>query len=72
MGAVVVLHKSQKEKGTVPFFANPEGTVPFFENGCAIREMDADEKGDSPLRQWPSEPAARRISGAATWVSSLR
>ena len=59
MGAAVVLHKSQM--GTLPIFPSRENE----ENGKRPQFPAA-------IAQCESEPAARRISGAATWDSSLR
>jgi len=63
MGTAGVLHKSQSEKGTHT----------FFERQRATPTGRPAEKGVRPLfGQWPSEPAARRISAGASCDSSLR
>ena len=72
MGATVVLHKSQM--GTVPFAGLPaKADCPLLQEEPVTKNR-AGKRGASPLAspQWPSEPAARRISGAATCDSSLR
>ena len=68
MGATGVLHKSQKggrKKGTRPFLKK-KGARPLFalSAGSASQSEGPD--------QWPSDPAARRISVGATCDSSLR
>ncbi len=73
MGADVVLHKSQSEEAQ-------RGRSPSGEDGVTSAAGPRPE-GERPLRvkgsvpsarQRLSEPAARRISGAETWESSLR
>jgi hypothetical protein len=65
MGATVVLHKSQT--GTVPFLQE-RGLSPLKRSRS--QNIGRWKRGASP--QWPSDPATRRISGAATCDSSLR